>query len=396
MSDSYDVAIVGAGPAGAYTAKCLADAGLSVYCVEKRQEIGAPKRCAEGLALAYFDKLGIKPDNKFCMQEIRGFIFTSPSGHKLKFKKKLEDYGGYVLERKIFDKHVATLAARAGARIEAKTRCTGLLKENRKIVGIKVESFGEEREIRAKLVIGADGVDSKVARWAGLQSVQKFNEYESGAQFEMANIELEDPECLEFYSGKEIAPNGYLWVFPKGRDIANDGLGMEPSDRRPIEYLRDWVNKQDRFKNGSILEVNAGGIPVGGPLKTFVADNFMVVGDAAHQVNPIHGGGIGLAMLSGKMLADVAVEAFKEKDLSAKRLSEYDRKWQKEFGKWISNLLKLKKFSHNLKDTQLDGITEAITGDDLLKLSDGKLREVGMVMLKKAPKLGKIFLSGLI
>lgn len=396
MSDEYDVAIVGAGPAGAYTAKSLAEKGLSVYCIEKRQEIGAPKRCGEGLAIDYFGKLGIKPEREFARQEIRGFILNSPAGKKLKFKKGIEDYGGYILERKAFDKHVATLAARAGADIRAKTRCTGLLKHGSRVAGIKVESFGEGFEVKAKIVVGADGVDSKVARWAGLPSIQKPNEYESGIQFEMANVEVEDPQCLEFWTGSKIVPKGYLWVFPKGKDVANVGLGMPPGDKRPVEYLQKWVQGQARFRDGSILEVNAGGIPVGGPLKTFVTDNFMVVGDAAHQVNPLHGGGIGIGMLSGRILADVAADAIKRGDTSAKVLSEYDRLWQKEFGPWLSNIARLKRIVHRLNDEQLDGLIGLISPEEVLKLSNGDLREVGMTVLKKAPALGKVFISGLL
>jgi len=305
--NEYDVAIVGGGPAGTYTAWKLAEKGLDVFLIEKREEIGAPKRCGEGLSSTAITSLGIPGVEKYAAQEISGMKLVAPSGKVVSLKDRNNPYlRGYVLERKWFDKYIAILAARAGAHIQTKTRCTGLLMDGKKVEGIKCLYREEEFDIRAKVTIAADGVDSKVARWAGINTVLGLDEIIAGAQFEMIGVDLEDPELLEFYFSQNVAPGGYLWVFPKGPDSANVGVGIRGSSpEKALEYLNRFIERDERFRGGSFVEFNSGGVPVGGALKTFVGDGFAMVGDAARQVNPIHGGGMDIAMASGKILADV-------------------------------------------------------------------------------------------
>jgi len=114
MTDyDYDAIIVGAGPAGSMTAKTMADNSMDVLVLEKDAEIGSPKRCAEGLSMKGFARAGLEYNPKYCAQDIRGLVLTAPSGKTVRFSK--DETWGYVLERKVFEKHLAKDAIKAGA-----------------------------------------------------------------------------------------------------------------------------------------------------------------------------------------------------------------------------------------------------------------------------------------
>ncbi|MFH1787005.1 MAG: NAD(P)/FAD-dependent oxidoreductase [archaeon] len=396
MKDEYDVAVVGAGPGGTYAAKKLAEKGLSVLCIDKREEIGAPVRCGEGLAKAHFKRFGIPEKGNHIANNIYGMSLISPNGTRLTLKDKTDDaLCGYLLERKMFDKYLAIEAARAGAEVQAKVRCTGVLKGKNGIEGINCDRFGEEFEVRARLTVAADGVDSKVARWAGIDTAEKLETFDSGFQYEMAGIDIQDHEVLEFYIGNSIAPSGYIWVFPKGKDVANVGIGINAASEKNAKYYLDrWV-KQHGYGDGSIVEVNGGGIPVGGVSKEFATDGLVVVGDAARQVSPIHGGGIAFAMGAGSIAAEVGAKALEKGDVSKTRLDEYKALWDSAYGKTFKRHLRLQKIAASLNDAEIDQLATVFDTKTVLDMMDGKTAAV-KTLIKKSPKLGKLLFKFII
>jgi len=199
MKSRYDVIIVGAGPAGSITAKTCAEGGLDVLLIEKRQEIGDPVRCAEGVGKDALIK-HIAPDKRWIAAEVKGSRIIAPDGTQILMSgdAAMKDVG-YTLERKVFDRVLAQKAAMAGAEVMVKTRATGLLRNNGGVSGIKAMFMGETRDIRADIVIGADGVESKVGRWGGIDTSLKPSDIETCAQFLVSNF---DPgEYSEFYMG---------------------------------------------------------------------------------------------------------------------------------------------------------------------------------------------------
>ena len=384
----YDIVIVGAGPGGSACAKTAAENGMKVLLVEKRKEIGSPKRCGEGLSLAAFKRINIKPEGAWLRQSIKGAFVFSPSGKRV--DAYYTDEAGYVIERKMFDKWIAEQASYAGAKILAGTRATGLIKEGEKITGIKIKNLDGEFNVKAKIIVAADGVESLVARWAGMQTGHKVADSCSGAQFEMSNIDLEDPHMLEIYMGNGIAPGGYIWIFPKGDRLANVGIGTRynfAKGKTAYQYLKEFVDSRPNLSKGSILEINTGCIPVGGPLKDISADNLMVVGDAAHQVNAIHGGGIGEAMKAGQIAGEVAAKCIKQGDCSALALKEYDRRWDEERGERLSKLVKLRTVVEELTDKELDYLADQLSGEDIIGLAGAKGYMKFAKILSKRPKL---------
>lgn len=384
-----DVIIVGAGPGGSATAKHLAGKGYDVALYEKRQEIGAPKRCAEGISLGGLERLNLQPPKHCIRQGINGAIVIAPNGKDVEI-----DYGkeyGYVLERKVFDKWLAEEAVRAGAKVQAKTYIKEVIKENGKIVGVKGEFLGEDFEDRCKILIASDGIESKISRMAGLNTTCNPNFVDSGFQYEMAGIDIEDQRRIYLYFGNKIAPRGYVWVFPKGKDVANVGIGIHGKNEIPAaEYLNRFIEKTPALKKGSIIEVNAGGIPVGGFLQKMTLDNFLAVGDAAHQVNPIHGGGLFESQFAAKIAANVIDEAIKSKDTSARKLDRYNVEWWKQRGNALRRVEALRDVVENLDDEDMNYLAGNLSGENLIDFSRGdSLVILGKLLLKK-PHLIKL------
>jgi digeranylgeranylglycerophospholipid reductase len=381
-----DVIIVGGGPGGASAARVLAKRGLDVVLYEKRQEIGAPKRCAEGVAIDDFKKLGLLPPKNCLRQEIDGSIVYAPNGKSITMDFKIT--AGYVLERKLFDKWLCEEAVRAGARVQAKTEITGILKENGKVCGVKGSFMNEPFEERCKVLIAADGVETKISRMVGLNTTCNPMVTDSGVQFEMVGIKMKDPKKLQIFVGNKIAPRGYVWVFPKGKDIANVGIGIiGKSDVPAITYLRRFVENSLELKNGSILEVNGGGIPVGGLLKKMTLDNFLVVGDAAHQVSPIHGGGIFEAQYAGIIAGEVVADAIKNGDTSEKALDPYNKRWWKERGDALSKVEKLREIMEKMSDDDFNFFADNLTPENLGDICSGKNMKILAKFVLKRPHL---------
>jgi len=385
-----DILVIGGGPAGSGAALAASKAGLSVLMVEKRAEIGAPKRCAEGLSRSSFERMGFKePKPEWISRTMIGATVYSPDRNCVKMTHVLggnED--GWVVDRKVFDKWLASLAAEAGAKVMAKTEAVSLIKEDGKVTGARLRYRDNEWDVKAGVVIAADGVESKIAREAGIDTTLKLTDIASGAQFEMTNIDI-DPDRLEIYFDQELAPGGYFWIFPKGKNKANVGIGVRKpfSKDAAYDYLKKCIETVPGLKNGSVLEVNSGGVPVGGLLKDMVLDNFMVAGDAAHHANPMHGGGIAEAFVGGRIAGEVAAEGIAAGNTSKKFLSRYNDRWWKERGNKLMKVYKLKEVIESLNNEELNWLCHELQGMNLSDFSSANKFGLLAKILMKKPKL---------
>jgi len=378
---NYDVIIIGAGPAGTACAKKLAENGFSVKVFDRRAELGVPKRCGEGLSKASQDIIGKIPE-RCISQKIKGAKLYSPNGRSVEI---VLDSGGFVLERKVFDKWLAEQAIRAGAEVQANTFISNLIKDNGYFTGVKGEFIGEEFEEKAKMIVCATGAESPLRKQA-LGIFSQLNLVDSCLQYEMSGIEI-DSDFIHIYLGNETAPRGYAWIFPKGKDRANVGLGVVPGKKPAKFYLENFIGNHPEIKKGSIIEVNAGCIPVGGLLKNMVTNGFLVCGEAAHHVNPVHGGGIKEAVISGQLAADVISDCLKKNDVSKKALSKFNDLWWKERGEHLKKVERFREVMEKLSDEDFNDLIDAIKPEDIIEFSRGSKLSVLAKALMRKPRL---------
>lgn len=333
---SYDVVVVGAGPAGSVTARYAAAGEARTLLLDKKINIGEPVRCGEFIPAnkeleIFFPsaKRGIEelfnPPSNLVAQEIKLVRLFSPGGKFYEFPLK-----GYTVERKWFDKYLVEEAAKVGVTVRTGEKVTGLGK-NRVIT--------EKETYEAKIIIGADGPNSRVARWASLERNQEFA---LCAQYAMGDVDIE-PEVMEMYSGK-IAPGAYAYIIPKGRNRANVGVGIRRHFARKISvigllkyFVEDFPLTRKKLHLGRTISLVTGLVPTGRSFKKTVVDNVLLVGDAAGQVLPITGGGIPTAMLCGRIAGKTCAEYFS----SSLPVLEYERRWREELGEGFFRVWRL-------------------------------------------------------
>ena len=380
-----DAVVIGAGPAGTACAKKLAEAGFSVKVFDKRAEIGSPKRCGEGLSEASQNFVGKIPD-RCIARKIRGARLYAPDGRYL---DAILTEGGFVLERKVFDKWLAEEAIKAGAAVQANTFVSGLLKDSKGCYcGVKAEFMGNEFEEKSRIVVCATGAESPIRNQA-LGVYSKVNLIDTCIQYEMTNVDMVN-DLIHIYLSNVLAPRGYVWVFPKGEHRANVGLGIVPQEKKPGVYMEEFMKQHPEISKGSIIEVNAGCVPVGGMVKDMVTSGFVLCGEGANHVNPIHGGGIKEAVISGQMAADVIAECLKKNDVSKKALSKYNDVWWEERGNHLKRVEKLRETLEKLSDQDLNDLVDALKPEDIIEFARGaKLSVLGKVLMRK-PRLVSI------
>ncbi len=395
MKYDYNAIIVGAGPAGSTMARILAQEGKDVLVIDKRKDIGSPVRCGEGLGQREVVAQGLDLPKEVISTEIKGAKVVAPNGKSIVWKGK--DTAGWVLERKMFDKWLAELAVQKGAEIHAYTRAVDLVRKDGKINGVKVEKYGKDAyDVTAPLVVSAEGMEAHLARKAGFKTVHNLYDVDTCYQYEMQPYDHEN--LIELYFGNEMAPRGYVWIFPKKDRKANVGIGIGGNltnwekkggikGADPKILLDKFIANTEGVKDASTLLDFGGIISVGAPLDRFVDDNFMVVGTAAKQVDPIHGGGIALAMEAGIMAAKVAGGAIENGDFSKNKLYEYEKIWRAGPGKKVEKRLLLRKVMEHVSDDDLDYIFNTITQDDLDMVMKGQFANPVAKVLKGRPQL---------
>jgi digeranylgeranylglycerophospholipid reductase len=373
----YDVVVVGAGPAGSATARFAAQSGAKVLILERRQEVGVPVLCGEGVSRK-IDEWGMLEGKRWIANTMEGARIYSPDRTMVKLSADIAGNEiGYVLYRDIFDQELAHQAIKAGTKIMLNTNALDLVKKKDKIIGVKAKQFDDEFVVEANVVVGADGVESRIGKWAGINTTLKPIDLETCCQYTVTNIDCPDAYC-DFYLGKEIAPGGYVWVFPKGKDVANVGIGILASFSRPgmaKKLLDKFISKEPGLKNCQPLRFLTGAVPVANPIET-VKDNIVLVGDAARHVDPITGGGLTHCLEGGKIAGEVIGKAVKEQDFSKEKLSEYEVKWKEAFGKKIKRNYLVKDFLLGTEDKTLNMLAHS--------LKDQKFEELSTYSLIKA------------
>lgn len=325
LNDSYDMVIIGAGPAGSSAARAAAQRGANVLMIDQRQRIGVPVQCAELVSqwISHYARF-----SSTCIhQTIEKMVTHLPDGTSHEMRSP-----GYMLDRSLFDKELVAQAILSGAKIIIETRAVGLSHE-----GLVVERGSKKEIIQTKVLIGADGVHSFLARCVGQPPLKTI----IALQYEVV---LPEPQNhVDVFFHKDY-PGGYAWFFPKKR-TANVGIGILPQKAnlllKRMDHFLNYLVETKRLSSVEIVAKTGGAIPCKKPRKT-VFGNMLLAGDAAGHAHPISGAGILNAVIGGEIAGRIATEAVQRRDLSY--LENYEIEWQEAFGKSLSYAAFKRKF----------------------------------------------------
>jgi len=354
-----DVLVVGAGPAGAVAAWQAKQAApeLDVVLLERDRAVGAPVRCAEGVGDAGLREFANPDGADWVSRRITDVILEAPDDTQL----VLANSGvGWILDRTRFDAFLAAQAAAEGAAVLVGAEATAMARNGGDRWHVRVKQRGTEEVYRARVVIGADGVETMVGRWAGLDTRVPARDMESCAQYVLQGIDF-NPDAIYLQFSTAIAPGGYAWIFPKGVGVANVGLGLvalKTDGRNAREYLDAWVAR--RFPTGARTGYTVGGVIVHTTIKKTYTDGVLIAGDAAHMINPLSGGGINNAMKAGRLAGCTAAAAIREGDTSERRLAAYHKAWMDLLGEDHLKYYRLKQGLEHMDDAFLNSLARSV------------------------------------
>jgi digeranylgeranylglycerophospholipid reductase len=333
----YDVIVVGSGPAGLVAGEYAAKCGARTLVVDRKREVGSPVRCAEGLGAMNLKLLDLDPTSDFIMNTLNRAHIISPSGKRLKIYVPYKEFSLHVLDRSGFEKELAKRFKDNGGEILLGTTVVGLKREGGKITGVRTA----KGDITGKVIIGCDGVESRIGRFCGLTKRLNMNQIFSTAQCMLVDMEGVD-DHFEIQFGQRYAPGGYAWLFPKGKGEVNLGLGiLGTHKKKSIEFLREF--KKDRAPDAQFTRFVTGCIPSTLPPPKTVKDNILLVGDSARQTNAVSGGGIANAIKAGKIAGKIAGKVASE-NLPISRLEEYETLWRAELEKTLTKKFKQRRY----------------------------------------------------
>lgn len=374
MKLEISAAVVGAGPAGCSAAEALAAAGVSVLLIEKKIEIGSPVQCGGFLPeiseleklLPYArlpETLADMPE-RIVLHRTRLQRIYSPGGSFKQFS-----VAGRVLDRRAFDRHLASRAALKGAKILPATRAE--LKGGDLLLSGRFKG-----QISPKVIIGADGPRSRVSRAMG----NPAQEVGICLEYEMADVNI-DPDAAEMYFSARYAPGGYAWIIPLSRNSANVGVGVRASymsgeglgeilDR----FIADHPVASEKLQGGEVLAVMRGPVPAGGSTPSIQKENMILAGDAAGQVMATSGGGIPLAVVGGRIAGEAAAAYLQGK----RPLSDYSSRIMEEFGRQLARSVQLRKMvDFAMKsDRLMNTMFSALSPDQMKSVMRAQISEI--------------------
>mgnify|MGYP000048056560 CR=1 FL=1 len=341
----WDVVVVGAGPAGCFTAKQIALSGFKVLILEEHQEIGYPVQCAGLISPRAVELAGV--DKSTVLNNLTGLRVHSPLGAQ--FSVESSHDLALAIDRAKFDQELAANAEDAGAilmkglKVKAATRIEG---------GFRLTLADSSKTISTKLLIGADGVNSSVSKWLGLSRHNlKAVMFAVDAQLQCA-----DTDSISIFLGQNLAPGWFGWMIPldeKTCRLETSYALVQPAYSLQ-HYFQELVDQNPQiFKDLKIIRYTSGIVPLGKMPKIYSA-NAMLVGDAACQIKPVSGGGIYLGLRGAFVCAQTAIEALREDNLTEAKMSSYQKLWEKEMDEESASAMKLRESYLNFSDEDID------------------------------------------
>jgi len=380
-----DVVVVGAGPSGSFAALTAAKMGVKVVVCEEHKEVGLPSHCAGHISINGLKRLGLHLPRNALENEIKGAVFYSPSGHE--FRVRLASPVIYVINRVMFDKHLAQLAEEAGAELLLGTRAASLLLDDGFVQGISVKS-GEK--LASKIVIDAEGCASTLLKQLSLPTFDKSLAV-NAVNCEVDHVDDVEDDTVEIFLGQRYAPGLFAWIIPKRNGSAKVGLATRIGN--PKEYFKRFLNvhpvASEKLKSSVVKTASYHLIPLGGPIPKTYYSGFLAVGDAASQVKPTTGGGVVMGLTCSEIAGETAYQALQQNDFSENFLARYQHRWQQIVGFDMAVMRQMRLMLNRLSDQKLDRIISLCSqwrlNDCIQKVKDIDFQGRALLPMLKSP-----------
>ena len=357
MKEQTDVVVVGGGPCGSFAALTAATLGAEVVVFEEHREIGVPQHCAGLLSISGLKRSSLRLPEEVIENRITGAVFYSPSCKELVIRR--DSPVSYVINRKLFDKHLAELATRSGVQFRLRSRVKSLIFDSQCVSGVVVKKKEIDETIASRLVIDAEGCSSILLKRAGLETLDKHMVV-NAIQAEVNRVDEIDSDTVEIYLGRKYAPGFFAWIIPRSDASAKVGLATRSGD--PRDYLRRFMKHHPvaskKLQKAKVNDTSLHPIPLGGMIPKAYSNGLLVVGDAASQVKPTTGGGVVFGLSCSKIAGEVASEALKENDLSAAVLSRYQDRCRNLIGSELAMMRRVRRVLNRLSDEKVDKTIE--------------------------------------
>jgi geranylgeranyl reductase family protein len=390
-----DVLVVGAGSAGCIAAEFFGKRGYKILLIDRKakQEIGN-KVCGDAIGKHHFDCLGFYPKAELIKNKVRGVKIYSPDLRSC-FRIEGKDLEGFIIDRHEFGQSLLERALDEGAELLDKTQAIQPIIQNGYLKGVEVRRLDKNSKLRigSSLTIDAAGLFSPIRKnLSALGLLEEIAREEVCVCYrEIRKVkEVEDPSYSKIYLNQEISPGGYSWIFPRGKEEVNAGVGvqMRQGFPSPKERFYDFALRKRIFKGSEMITGGGGHVPTRRPLECLVANGYIVIGDAAALANPVHGGGIGPSMISARVAGEVGNAALEKGEVSKAHLWGMNRKYMQIYGAKQASLDVFRIFLQGLSNEELNyGMKHRlIREEDLLAASIG-----GDLKLSFSEKTRRIF-----
>ena len=375
----YDTIIVGAGPIGSHIAGELASCGHKVIVFERQESIGKAHCCTGILGKECLD--AFPAGREAVLREAKSAKFFSPSGNCLALEKETPQ--AYIVDRLAFDTELARIAQMHGAEYHLESQVTDVTTTDN-LACVQVKNKQGITTCEGKSVVIASGFGSKLPQRLGFG---QNGDFVMGAQ---AEVETKEVDEVGVYFGSHIAPGFFAWLVPIYQDMALAGLLCRHHTGSYLKGFLGHLANQGKIVSPDV-KISYGGIP----LKTLprtAGRRAIVVGDAAGQVKPTTGGGIYYGLLCAQIAADTLHQALCSDDLTAKRLSNYEKKWRAVLARelWLGR--RARWLLEKLNDSQIESLFQLLRAkrlpESLLDSPDFSFDWHGRLMLKGMSHLG--------
>lgn len=353
-----DVAVIGAGPAGSRTARNIAARGFRVLLLEEHRRIGVPSHCSGLISPRTLTEAEI--GEEAIIQRVTGAYIHTAGGREVALGG--DRVRAVAIDRVRWDETLCRQAQEAGAEL-VRARLVGVERE-RGGVRLFAQRDGRDLALRARLVIGADGAHSRVARSLGLPAPRE-KVYCLGME---GRLRLPREDFVHVFVGRRLAPGWFGWMIPVGGDQVRVGIGCTGREKPVACYRRLVEAFPHLFQNIEVCRMYGGTIPLEFAPRSY-ADNALLVGDAAGQVKPFSGGGIYTGLVGARHAAAAAVQALEADDLSAQFLARYQRWWRAEIGRELVRSRHIRRFGLALSDAEVDRVVAVLANEGLQALA---------------------------